>query len=231
MNWKTVACVAACVVVGLGGPSSAQTNDELWKHCEDDNADLSIGGCTAIIQAGQETTQNLAIAFYNRGSAYYRKSQYGQAIADFDQALRLAPDYGEAYDMRANAYSDKGDHQHAIQDYDQALRVKPNDPRALNNRGDEYRILGQYDRALQDLNESLRLRPNNASTLLHRGVAYAAKGRNDLAIRDYDQVIGLTPKDADAYYNRSLAKRKTGDVAGANADLARAKQLDPSIGK
>ena len=34
-------------------------------------------------------------------------------------------------------------------------------------------------------------------------------------------------KDATAWYNRSLVHRKKGNIAQADADLARAKELDP----
>jgi Flp pilus assembly protein TadD len=44
------------------------------------------------------------------------------------------------------------------------------------------------------------------------------------------QAITLNPNDAIAYNNRGLAKRDKGDAAGADADIAKAKQLNPSIG-
>ncbi len=37
------------------------------------------------------TQKHLAKAFYNRGTAYYSKSEYDQAIVDFTQAIRLRP--------------------------------------------------------------------------------------------------------------------------------------------
>jgi hypothetical protein len=39
----------------------------------------------------------------------------------------------------------------------------------------------------------------------------------------------LDPSDANALYNRGLAKRKAGDTAGGDADIAKAKQLDPKV--
>lgn len=64
-----IACAALAALVAAG-PVRAQTSDQQWDWCKGDNPDLSIGGCTAIIQSGQETTMNLAIAFYDRGNAY-----------------------------------------------------------------------------------------------------------------------------------------------------------------
>ena len=50
------------------------------------------------------------------------------------------------------------------------------------------------------------------------------------AIADLDQAIRLNTNNAEALYVRGLAKQKIGN-AGANADLVRAKQLNPQLGK
>ena len=44
-----------------------------------------------------------AEAYYYRGNVYYNKGQYDRAIQNYDQALRLRPDYAEAINGRANA--------------------------------------------------------------------------------------------------------------------------------
>jgi hypothetical protein len=74
-------------IAGLSGAATAQTPDQ--RRCSAPDPDLSISGCTAMIQSGHETRQNLAGAFYNRGNAYNGKGQPDRAIADYDQAIRL----------------------------------------------------------------------------------------------------------------------------------------------
>ncbi|MDA8431224.1 MAG: tetratricopeptide repeat protein [Geobacteraceae bacterium] len=44
-----------------------------------------------------------AEAYYYRGNVYYKKGQYDRAIRNYDQALRLRPDYAEAINGRAKA--------------------------------------------------------------------------------------------------------------------------------
>jgi tetratricopeptide (TPR) repeat protein len=63
----------------------------------------------------------------------------------------------------------------------------------------------------------------------NRAFAYARKGQYQLAIQDFDQAIRLKPGDATMLRNRSLAKQKTGDKIGAEADLAAARRIDPNI--
>ena len=120
-------------------PAVAQDADQQKKWCANEGGnvapDLQIGGCTAIIQAGRESTANLAISFYNRGSAYMDVGQYDRAIQDFDQANRLGPNDASTLSNRGNAYSFKGQYDRAIQDYDQAIRLKPDHANAFSNRG------------------------------------------------------------------------------------------------
>src|SRR5580700_11195786 len=74
-------------IAGFGGAATAQTDDQ--QRCSAPDPDLSISGCTAMIQSGHETQQDLAKDFSNRGTAYGRKGQLDRAIEDFDLAIRL----------------------------------------------------------------------------------------------------------------------------------------------
>ena len=46
---------------------------------------------------------------------------------------------------------------------------------------------------------------------------------------DYNDAIRINPQYASAYRERAVLKRTTGDTGGADADLAKAKQLDANI--
>ena len=54
-----------------------------------------------------------------------RKGDYDRAIADYDRAIQLKPDYAEAYVNRGWAYNAKGDYDRAIADFDRAIQLKP----------------------------------------------------------------------------------------------------------
>ena len=79
-------------LIALGDTSQAQSNDEAKKcatEVERNDLDLAIDHCTAAIQSGQLSDQDLAPVFNNRGLAYYNKKDYDHAIEDYDQAIRL----------------------------------------------------------------------------------------------------------------------------------------------
>ena len=73
--------------------------------------------------------------FVNRGIAYAALGQFDRAIQDYDEALRLKPDFAEAYYFRGEAWREKADPNRALKDYEQALRVNPRMADAHISRG------------------------------------------------------------------------------------------------
>ena len=225
------ACMAALV---LGAAPAAGQSSQSWTWCVNRNrvfpTDTAIRGCTAVIQSGREDQRNLAIAFNNRGLAYYGKGDYETAIADLTQAVKLDPDYADAFQSRASAYSDKGDHAHAIADYDQSIRLNSHNPIAYNNRCDEQLIVGQVKAALADCDEALRQRPNHANTLMHRGNAHLAAHEFADALADYDAALKLNSRDAWSLYGRGYAKAQQGDIGTADMETAKSIQANIAAG-
>src|SRR5271169_5590295 len=90
--------IALIATTLLAGSVAAQSRDDNWARCKDNNnPDLMVDACTALIQSGQETTENLAIAYNSRGNAYTDKGQYDRAVQDYDQAIKLSPKYATPY--------------------------------------------------------------------------------------------------------------------------------------
>ena len=62
-----------------------------------------------------------------------------------------------------------------------------------------------------------------------RGLVHLKLGAFDKSILDYDAALRLNPQLAAALYGRGVAKRKAGDGPGADADIAAAQAIRPSI--
>ncbi len=231
MRWKAIACIAI-LAFALAGTAGAQTRYENWARCKDPNPDLAIGACTAIIQSGQETNENLPRAFFNRGIGYDNKGEYDRAIQDYDQAIKLNPNLAQAYSGRGNAYDEKHEYDRAIQDLDQALRLDPNDAYALESRGMAYDGKKEYDRAIQDFDQAIRLEPNNAQAFNSRCWARAILGQLPQALADCNESLRLHPDNAhnaEVLDSRGLVYLKMKLFDAAITDYDAALKLSPKL--
>jgi tetratricopeptide (TPR) repeat protein len=229
LRFAAIAAFAAAFALPATSATAQRSQNWIWcVNKEHASADLQIGGCTALIHSGEETKWNLAIIFRNRGLAYKHKADYDHAIHDYNQAIRLNPDYAEAYLSRGLAFRQKDDFERAIRNYTHAIAIYPEFADAYDARCYARAILGQLEMALADCSESLRLQPDASYTLDSRGFIYLKMGQFEAAIRDYDAALKADPTIAESLFGRGIAKVKNGD-AGGNADIAAAKTLNPNI--
>jgi len=103
----------------------------------------SLGGCGPTTE---EKIQNL----FQSAKGGIVEGDYDQAIKDYSEAIKLKPDFVEAWTNRGNAYSNKGNHDQAIKDCSEAIKLKPGSARAWYNRGLAYKRLGNEAKAKAD---------------------------------------------------------------------------------
>jgi tetratricopeptide (TPR) repeat protein len=95
-------------------------------------------GCASTAQTTNRADS--AVAYYNRGVAYFEKGDWDNAIAEFTEAIRLKPDFASAYYNLSAAYYNRGvvyaekeDYARARADWEKVLEIDPNHAGARNN--------------------------------------------------------------------------------------------------
>jgi tetratricopeptide (TPR) repeat protein len=109
---------------------------------------------------------NLADAYYNRGVIKHDNlKDYQGAIADYNQAIKLKPDFTAAYNNRGASKANLGDNQGAITDLRQAIQINKNWGNrsladAYNDRGIIKTESGDNQGAIADYNQAIKIKPD-----------------------------------------------------------------------
>ena len=166
---------------------------------------------------------------FTRAKREAEQDQYDKAIADYTEAIRLKPDFADAYANRAFAYGSLEQFDKAVADCNEAIRLQPDSAEAYKNRGGAYCNLKQYDKAIADCNEAIRLKPDFARAYSNRGNSYLGLKEYDKAMADYNQAIRLDPELAQAYSNRANTFSLLKQYDNAVADATEAIRLKPNF--
>ena len=177
-------------------------------------------------------TPGTAEDLVQKGIEKYNKKDYQGAIDNYDQAIKLKPDYALAYMGRGNARSALDNNKAAIADYNQAIQVNQNWGSvglwaAYMGRGKVRSDLGDKKAAIADYDQAIKIKFDYAPAYFGRGNARSNLGDNTAAIDDYDQAIKLKPDYATAYMGRGFVRYTLGDKKTAIDDYNQAIKLKP----
>ncbi len=162
-----------------------------------------------------------------RAVVHSGRKQHPQAVADWDEAIRLQPRAGNYYFQRGSAFADMESWSRAVADYDQAATLLPNNSTILNSRCWARALWGrQLDQALADCNAALAI-DDDPNTLDSRGMVKLVAGDFAGAYEDFNAAWTRSNLLVVSLYGRGLAQIKLGREAEGRADIAAALAQDP----
>jgi tetratricopeptide (TPR) repeat protein len=160
--------------------------------------------------------------FYCRGTESLVKRDYSQAINYYTEAVKLNPNFAEAYVSRGVARGLLNNHQDAIQDYDLAKNLAK-EPLILadlhNSRAISQIALGNKQDAIKDFSQAIKLEPKQTIYWKNRGSLYTDLKDFSAAITDYNVAIQSEPFNSELYTARGKIHFKKGDKASSIKDI------------
>ncbi len=194
---------------GLGSRKKVDLLQVIWPSGQiDQYANLSANRLLEVTE-GETHRSNVreAEVRYNRGIAYQKQGQWADAIQEFNEAVRLKPDYGQAYNNMGTSYQFQGKRDRAIAAYQRAVEVQPRLIEAHHNLGNLYLMQGKIQEAIHAYKQVIRIRPDLPQAHVDLGRAYIMGGRLDEAIPELQVAIDMDPNLAQAHYLLGVAYR------------------------
>jgi tetratricopeptide (TPR) repeat protein len=155
---------------------------------------------------------------------YSDQHETAHAIAEYEAALKLAPDLPDLYLGLGTVLWVAGDWDRAEEPLRKALELAPSLLTASYELGDVYVQKRQWEPAIRNLRPALEDRTLNYQACLDLSKAEAAIGHNQDAL-DYLLRVARQDEDGELHYRLALLYRKMGDSAKADAALAASNQL------
>ena len=146
-------------------------------------------------------------AFSELGGVENRRS----AIADYDKALTLSPQFKLAYQARAVSKALLGDYSLAIEDLDQCISIDPTEGGCYRNRGwikSEY--LKEYEAGLADSDLAIKYLPADPVSYANRAEDYYHLGRFSASCVDFRKAFELGYSTSVAWTNESVKRFASG---------------------
>lgn len=172
----TARCAAIVDILGAAGASSPHT-----------------AGGVGDVTIGRLDTRDLATARINLALMLKESGKVDQAIAQYEQVLKMQPDHVEVHFELGVLLSGAGRFTDAIVHYEHALRSRPEFVLAHLNLANALMQAGKRTDALPHYREVLRLDPNQPDAHWFYGLALQIMGQPSEAVVQFEQLLRLRP--------------------------------------
>lgn len=167
---------------------------------------------------------------YDRGVAAMRDGTYAGARDEFNEALRLFPDYVQALYGLAHASKELDDDSTATRALGRVSQLVPDrtrlpDEERLRLEAVQHYVLHSHDEAVAAYKALADRHPDDAGAWLDLGLATEAAGRRDDALRHVEHALAIDPQLAAAHLRRGVFLMQEGRQREAFAALDEAVRL------
>jgi tetratricopeptide (TPR) repeat protein len=104
------------------------------------------------------------------GLFYDAKRKYPEALAEYEKALVLDPNFGSALNQAGYVYAAIGDFEKAIRYFERYAAINPGQANPIDSIAELYFRMGDFDKAKAKYQEALEIRPDFSGSC--RGLAY-----------------------------------------------------------
>jgi tetratricopeptide (TPR) repeat protein len=175
-----------------------------------------------------EVTGDNYVAYLNLGVALRQEGRIDDALANFERAVEIKPQFPDAQATLGEALLARGRTTEALPHLLDALRMTPDSPYVRANLGTALNLTGRPKEAEAQYREALRLAPGIAASYEGLGLALMADGRLQEALPELIEAVRLDPGNTRLRSNLARDFTQLNRPDDAIAQLSEALRLQPT---
>ena len=134
-----------------------------------------------------------ALGYYERGQQLTEAGEYEEAIAEYNKAIAIKPDFAIAWTNKGFAQGKLGQHLAKFSSCDQATEIAKNFAEAWNCKGLARFDLKQYELALKEYDQAIAVDKDFYRGWYNKGQVLIKLGRYEEAIAATRKVLAIKP--------------------------------------
>jgi tetratricopeptide (TPR) repeat protein len=168
-----------------------------------------------------------------KAEAYLARANFEEdpdkQLADFNEAVKLAPQSADAIRARGLYYFGRGKNEEALADLDAAIKLRPDDVESHEARGVALLVLKRFDDAIAAFDKALSIAPRTPGLLTNRARVYALKEDFDKAMKDLGDALSINRNDVGALLLRARVYQAQQKFDEAMEDVNRLLRVRPGL--
>ena len=184
-----------------------------------------------LYEKGQlNSAKEIALHIYNSKPEYFdnlrllnlicfKKKDFSLALDFINKAIKINPNFAEAYNEQGNALNELKQLKLSIKSYDQAIKLNPKYADAYYNKGLALHELKRIELAIENYDQAIKINPNHVYSHNNKGYALQKLKKIEASIESFYNVLKINPNFDFLLGELVHAKNKLCDWNSFNKDL------------
>ena len=164
---------------------------------------------------------------YQSGEQYYKENKLAEALADFQAAAQICPEFADLHSTLATIHMKQYRYPDAEAEYRKAAELDPDDAAHPYNLGVCLLKQSKSEPAIEALRKAVVLDGTFEPALTNLGAAHLGKDQNELARQALEKAVAADPESAAAHYNLGLALERLDRPRDAERQFKETLSADP----
>jgi len=123
----------------------------------------------------------------------FKEKNFSSALDFINKAIKINPNFAEAYNEQGNALNELKKFQLAIKSYEQAIKLNPKYADAYHNKGLVLYALNEIDLAIENYDQAIKINPNHIYSHNNKGYALQKLKKIDSSVECFNNAFKIDP--------------------------------------